>query len=63
MPTLVLGGKYDSMNPAEIKVSKPIDYLTAQLIYVLTEAIFISFDDQEDYFNAITSFIKTVENK
>lgn len=62
MPTLVLGGKYDSMNPDDIKALA--DRLPNGTAHICPNGSHFSiFDDQEDYFNAITSFIDSVESK
>lgn len=62
VPTLVLGAKYDSMNPEEIKaVAKRLPKGEAHICP--NGSHFSIFDDQEDYFNAITSFIERVEGR
>ena len=62
VPTLVLGAKYDSMNPEEIKaVAKRLPKGEAHICP--NGSHFSIFDDQEDYFNAITSFIEKVEGR
>lgn len=62
MPTLVLGGKYDSMNPADIKALA--DRLPNGTAHICPNGSHFSiFDDQKDYFNAITNFITSVENE
>ena len=62
VPTLVLGAKYDSMNPEEIKaVAKRLPKGEAHICP--NGSHFSIFDDKEDYFNAITSFIERVEGR
>lgn len=61
VPTLVLGAKYDSMNPEEIKaLAKRLPQGESHICP--RGSHFSIFDDQEDYFNAINAFIEKVEN-
>lgn len=60
VPTLVLGGKYDSMDPAVIQaMAKRLPYGEAHICPKGSH--FSIYDDQPDYFNAIWSFIDQVE--
>lgn len=62
VPTLVLGGKYDSMDPAVIKaMAKRLPHAEAHICPKGSH--FSIFDDQKDYFAAIWSFIDRVEKK
>lgn len=59
VPTLVLGGKYDSMNPAVIKaMAERLPQGTAHICP--RGSHFSIWDDQADYFAAINHFIQTV---
>ncbi|BAQ56659.1 proline iminopeptidase-family hydrolase [Lactobacillus acetotolerans] len=60
IPALVLGGKYDSMNPEEIKaLAKRLP--NGQAHICPNGSHFSIFDDQKDYFSAISKFINEVE--
>ena len=62
VPTLVLGAKYDSMNPEEIKaVAKRLPDGESHICP--NGSHFSIFDDQKDYFDAITKFIEKVEDR
>lgn len=62
VPTLVLGAKYDSMNPEDIK--KTAERLPKGEAYICPNGSHFSiFDDQKNYFNAINKFIEKVEGR
>lgn len=62
MPTLVLGAKYDSMNPEDIKaVAKRLPH--GEYHICPNGSHFSIFDDQKDYFEAITDFINKVSGE
>lgn len=61
-PTLLLGGKYDSMNPNVIK--DMANRLPNAAAHICPKGSHFSiWDDSQDYFEAIDSFLKQVENK
>lgn len=62
VPTLILGAKYDSMNPKIIQdMTKRFPNAEA---HICPNGGHLSiFDDQEDYFNAINAFIEKVEKE
>ncbi|MFT8977520.1 MULTISPECIES: proline iminopeptidase-family hydrolase [Liquorilactobacillus] len=62
MPTLVLGAKYDSMDPKVIK--DMVNRIPNASVHICPKGSHFSiFDDQKDYFKAILSFISSVEDK
>lgn len=62
VPTLLLGGKYDSMNPEVIK--EMVDRFPNAEAHICSNGSHFSiWDDQADYFEAITRFIDKVEIK
>ncbi|OIL67782.1 proline iminopeptidase [Oenococcus oeni] len=60
VPTLLLGGKYDSMNPDVIK-DMAGRFLNATAHICPKGSHFSIFDDAEDYFGAIESFLNKVQ--
>lgn len=60
VPTLLLGGKYDSMNPEVIKTMAT--RLPHGQAHICPKGSHFSiWDDQADYFNAIETFLEKVE--
>lgn len=60
VPTLVLGGKYDSMDPQVIQ-DMAHRFAHAEAHICPKGSHFSIYDDQKDYFHAIWSFINCVE--
>jgi proline iminopeptidase len=61
VPTLVLGGKHDTMNPEDIK--KVGRLIPNSRTYVCPNGSHWSmYDDQKNYFDNLIAFLKDVEN-
>ena len=59
VPTLVIGGKYDTMNPEDIKREASLIPNSRALI---CEGSHLSmYDDQQNYFNGLIKFLKQVQ--
>ena len=59
-PTLVLGGMNDEMNPEDMKEEARL--LPNSRLYLCPNGSHMSmYDDQQNYFNALISFLKDVE--
>lgn len=59
-PVLVLGGEHDEMNPASIR--KEGKALPNSRTYICPNGSHMAmYDDQQNYFNALTSFLKDVD--
>lgn len=62
VPTLILGGKYDSMDPKVIQ-DMTHRFPNAEAHICPNGSHFSIYDDQKDYFKAINDFIEKVEKK
>lgn len=61
VPTLVIGGMYDEMNPADMK--KEGQLIPNSRTYLCPNGSHMSmYDDQQNYFNSLIKFLKEVEN-
>lgn len=60
VPTLLLGARYDSMNPKVI-MEMANRFQNAEAHICPNGSHFSIFDDQEDYFNTILNFLKKIE--
>lgn len=62
VPTLVLGGMYDEMNPDDIK--KEGHLIPNSRTYLCPNGSHLSmYDDQQNYFKNLVAFLKDVENQ
>ena len=60
VPTLVIGGIYDEMNPEDIR--KEGELIPNSRTYLCPNGSHISmYDDQQNYFNSLIGFLKDVE--
>jgi proline iminopeptidase len=60
VPTLVIGGIYDEMNPEDIR--KEGELIPNSRTYLCPNGSHMSmYDDQQHYFNSLIGFLKDVE--
>jgi proline iminopeptidase len=60
VPTLVLGGMYDEMNPESMKRESKL--LPNSRLYLCPEGSHMAmYDDQARYFNSVITFLKDVD--
>ncbi|HOY07693.1 MAG TPA: hypothetical protein PLO67_19925 [Saprospiraceae bacterium] len=61
VPTLVIGGVYDEMNPEDMKREGHL--IPNSRTYLCPNGSHLSmYDDQQNYFKSLTAFLKDVEN-
>jgi proline iminopeptidase len=61
IPTLVIGAKYDTMNPKHMEwISKEVQ--NGRFLYCPNGSHCSQYDDQEHYFPGVISFLKDVDN-
>jgi proline iminopeptidase len=61
IPTLVIGAKYDTMDPKHMEwIAKEVQ--NGRFLYCPNGSHFSQYDDQEHYFPGVISFLKDVDN-
>lgn len=62
VPTLTIGGEFDSMDPEHMRwISEEVS--DGRFLYCKNAGHLAQYDDQENYFNGLISFLKEVDNK
>ena len=62
VPTLVIGAKYDTMDPAHMEwMSKEVEH--GRYLYCPNGSHLSQYDDQKNYINGVIQFIDDVDNK
>ena len=62
VPTLAIGGRYDTMNPEHMKwVATQVQH--GEFLLCPEGSHCSYYDDQETYFNGLISFIKKIDSK
>jgi proline iminopeptidase len=60
VPTLVIGGRYDEMNPADLR--READLIPSSRLHICENGSHLAqWDDQEDYMAALVGFLKDVQ--